>query len=132
VTVFEITGRAMGAQIVRLNAIASNLANAGTQSADKATAYRAMKPVFATSFDRARADRATVDVERMAVTTAEPTRRYEPGHPLADKDGYLWEAAVDPTEELVEMVETSRQYSNCVEVMQTAKTLMSQTLKLGR
>ena len=61
-----------------------------------------------------------------------PQRRHEPGHPLADKDGYVHVAAVDPNAELVEVVETSRQYRNNIEVLETAKSLTLETLRLGR
>ena len=53
-------------------------------------------------------------------------------HVFADKDGNIWEAAVDETRELVDMMETARTYQNNVEVMQTAKSLIVDTLKLGR
>lgn len=131
-TVFEIAGRAMSAQLVRLNTTASNLANAGSVSGTREGAYRAMKPVFSTVFDAAERGRATVGIEDVVVASAEPAKRYEPDHPLADAEGFVFEAAVDPNQELVEMVETSRQYLNNVEVMQTAKGLLLATLRLGQ
>jgi flagellar basal-body rod protein FlgC len=63
---------------------------------------------------------------------AAPQRRHEPGHPLADAQGYVHVAAVDANAELVEMVETSRQYRNNIEVLETAKSLTLETLRLGR
>ena len=120
----------MAAQLVRLNTTASNLANAGSVSGSADTAYRALKPVFATSYDGTQ--RATVDVESITTSTAQPERRHDPTHPLADANGDVWVAAVDPNQELVEMMETSRQYSNNVEVMSTAKALLLETLKLGK
>ena len=75
---------------------------------------------------------STVDVEQIVTAGAEPTKRYDPGNPLADKDGNVWESAVDETRELVDMLESSRTYQNNVEVMQTAKQLIVDTLKLGR
>ena len=128
--VFDIAGRAMSAQLVRLNTTASNLANAGSVSGTKESAYRSLKPVFQTVTDRPGV--ATVAVDRVVAAGVEPTRRYSPGHPLADKDGYIWEAAVDPAAELVEMVETARQYQNNVQVLQTAKVLTLDTLRLGQ
>ena len=62
----------------------------------------------------------------------EPTKRFDPGNPMADKDGNVWENAVDETRELVDMLESARTYQNNVEVMQTAKSLIIDTLKLGR
>ncbi len=125
----------MSAQLVRMNTTASNLANAGGVSGSEATAYRTMKPVFRTSFDRAAGGAsglATVDVERIATAGEAPTARYDPSNPLADKDGNVFDAAVDETRELVDMMETARSYQNNVEVMQTAKSLIIDTLKLGR
>ena len=58
--------------------------------------------------------------------------RSDPTNPLADKDGNVFEAAVDETRELVDMMETARTYQNNVEVMQTAKSLILDTLKMGR
>ncbi len=130
-TIFQVAGRAMSAQLIRMNTTASNLANAGDVSSSQETAYKTMKPVFRTSFDAA-SGLATVDVERVVTAGADPTKRYDPSNPLADEDGNIWEAAVDETRELVDMMETARGYQNNVEVMQTAKSLIIDTLKLGR
>ncbi len=125
---FDIAGRAMAAQLVRLNTIASNLANASTVAGSEAGAYRALKPVFATASD---GRNATVDVASVERTGA-PEKRHEPGNPLADPNGDVWASSVDPNQEMVEMIETARQYANNVEVLTTAKTLALDTLKLGR
>jgi flagellar basal-body rod protein FlgC len=125
---FAIAGRAMAAQLVRLNAIASNLANAGAVSGSAETAYRALRPVFATRYA---GGTATVDVTGIE-RTGTPDKRNDPNHPLADAEGNVWTAAVDPNQELVEMVETQRQYANNVEVLTTAKALALDTLRLGR
>ena len=130
-TIFQVAGRAMSAQLVRMNTTASNLANAGGVAGSAETAYKSMKPVFRTSFDRA-SGLATVDVEKVVAAGEAPTRRYDPANPAADKDGNVFEAAVDETRELVDMMETARGYQNNVEVMNTAKQLTIDTLKLGR
>lgn len=129
-SIFDISGRAMSAQLVRLNTTASNLANAGTVSGSEGTAFRSMKPVFRTVMGEA--GKATVQVDRIDSSKSTPVKRYEPGHPLADKDGNVWEAAVDSAAEMVEMLETSRQYQNNVQVLATAKGLISETLRLGQ
>lgn len=129
--VFQVAGRAMSAQLVRLNTTASNLANAGTVSSSAEAAYKTMKPVFRTSFDKV-SGLATVDVESIVQAGGPPTKQYDPSNPLADKDGNIFTAAVDETRELVDMMETARNYQNNVEVMQTAKSLIIDTLKLGR
>jgi flagellar basal-body rod protein FlgC len=121
----------MSAQLVRMNTTASNLANAGGTASSEAAAYRTMKPVFRTQFDQA-SGMATVNVEQIVTAGEGPTKRYDPGNPQADKDGNIWENAVDETRELVDMMESARTYQNNVEVMQTAKSLIVDTLKLGR
>ena len=130
-TIFQVAGRAMSAQLTRMNTTASNLANAGQVSGSEAAAYHSMKPVFRTSFDKA-SGMATVDVENVVATQEAATKRYDPANPVADKDGNVYEAAVDETRELVDMMETARGYQNDVEVMNTAKSLILDTLKMGR
>ncbi len=130
-TIFQVAGRAMSAQLVRMNTTASNLANVGAVANSADSAYRTMKPVFRTSFDAA-TGLATVDVEKVVKAGEGPSSIHDPSNPLADKDGNVWTAAVDETRELVDMMETARNYQNNVEVMQTAKSLIVDTLKLGR
>jgi len=128
--VFDIAGRAMSAQLMRLNATASNLANAGSVSGSRETAFRALRPVFRTVEDSPGV--ATVQVDRVVQANVEPTRRHDPNHPLADANGDVWDAGVDQSAELIDMVEAARQYQNNVQVLQTAKTLTLDTLKLGQ
>ena len=129
-SVFDISGRAMSAQLVRLNATASNLANAGSVSGSRATAFRSLRPVF--QANEVAPGVATVGVERIVQSNIEPTRRHDPTHPLADANGDVWEAGVDTAAEMIEMVEAARQYQNNVQVLQTAKTLTLDTLRLGQ
>ena len=129
-SVFDISGRAMSAQLVRLNTTASNLANAGTVAGSEKEAFRSLKPVFRTVMDAQ--GRATVQVDQVTTTRMTPTKKYDPGNPLADAEGNVWEAAVDSAAELVEMVETARQYQNNVQVLETAKGLINETLRLGQ
>ncbi len=129
-SVFDIASRAMSAQMVRLNTSASNLANAGSVAGSKADAFRAIKPVFSSVTDAPGI--ATVKVDEVVASNIEPTKRYDPNHPKADKDGNVWEAGVDQAQELVEMMETARLYQNNVQVMQTAKNLTLETLRIGK
>lgn len=128
--IFDIAGRAMSAQLVRLNATASNMANAGTITGDEKTAYRAIKPVFQTITDGPGI--ATVKVDKVVQSDTAPVKRHDPGHPLADANGDVWEAGVDSSAEMVEMIETARQYQNNVQVLQTAKSLMLDTIRMGK
>tara|TARA_B110001454_G_scaffold202639_1_gene209891 strand:+ start:1157 stop:1564 length:408 start_codon:yes stop_codon:yes gene_type:complete len=128
--VFDIAGRAMSAQLVRLNATASNMANAGAVTGSEQQAYRAIRPIFRTVTESPGI--STVKVESVVTTDAKPVRRHDPNHPLADKDGNVWEAAVDSSTELVDMLEASRMYQNNVQVLQTAKSLMLDTVRMGK
>jgi flagellar basal-body rod protein FlgC len=129
-SVFDIAGRAMSAQMVRLNTTASNMANAGTVAGSKEGAFRALKPVFQTV--GAQEGVATVQASKVVASATEPTKRHDPSNPLADKDGNVWEAGVDSAAELVEMMESARQYQNNVQVLQTSKSLIMETLRLGK
>lgn len=128
-SLFEISGRAMSAQLVRLNTTASNLANAGSVAGSEAEAFRSLKPVFRTVLGQQ--GEATVAVDRVVAAETPPSKRHDPTHPLADENGDVWEAAVDSAAEMVEMIETARQYQNNVQVLQTAKGLMLDTLRMG-
>lgn len=128
--VFDIAGRAMSAQLVRLNTTASNLANANSVSTTKEGAFRALKPVFETVDGGP--GLATVGVSRVVQSDTQPVKRHAPGNPLADANGDVWDAGVDASAELIDMVESARQYQNNVQVLQTAKTLTLDTLRLGQ
>lgn len=120
----------MSAQLARLNATASNLANAGALASSADTAFRPLRPVFTTISDAP--GLATVQVERMVAIDTPPVRRHVPGHPMADAEGYVWEAPVDSSAELIDMVEAARHYRDNVEVLQTAKSLTLDTLRIGQ
>ena len=130
-TIFDVAGRAMSAQLVRMNTTASNRANAGGVASSEADAYRSMKPVFKTSYDKA-SGMATVDVKQVVTAGPAPTKRHDPSNPMANADGDVFESAVDETREMVDMLETARNYKNNVEVLQTAKSLILDTLRLGK
>ena len=132
--VFDIAGRAMASQMVRLNTVASNLANAGTISGSKEEAYKSLKPVFETQFSKAMASNgvSTVDVVGIEAITRDPERVFMPNHPSADSAGYVYRAAVDENEEMIEMVEASRQYQNNIEVISTLRGLMMRTINMGK
>lgn len=127
-TLFSMTERAMSAQLVRMNAATSNLANAGSVASSEAEAYRPIRPVFATELDRA-TGLSSVRSDGLVRSETAPTKRYDPGHPLADETGHIWEAPVDESAEMIEIMESARQYQNMVQALQTAKQLMLETLR---
>ncbi|AIT80661.1 MULTISPECIES: flagellar basal body rod protein FlgC [Novosphingobium] len=128
-TIFDVAQRGMSAQLVRMNAAASNLANAGTVSGSEADAYKPIRAVFAEDLDRA-SGLATVQVQGVVREQAAAVREHNPDHPLADENGDVWAAPVDENAEMVEMLEASRQYQNMVEALSTAKQLMLDTMRL--
>jgi flagellar basal-body rod protein FlgC len=136
--VFDIAGSGLAAQSVRLNTVASNLANADSVSGNPATAYKARHPVFQAVHAAMRAGTpsaqsgAAVRVSSILENNAPPTVRHDPGNPLADEQGNVYAPNVNVIEEMTDMISASRAYQNDVEVMSTAKELMLATLKLGQ
>ena len=134
--IFDISGSAMSAQSVRLNTTASNLANANTVASSREAAYRSRQPVFQTvmnnSAGAATPESAGVRVAGVVETSAEPARLYDPGNPMADKDGYIFMSNVNPVDELVNMISASRSYQSNVEVLNTSKELLMRTLSIGQ
>lgn len=128
-TLFQLGQQAMSAQLVRMNAAASNLANAGSVAASENEAYRPLRPVFAEQLDAA-TGLSSVRVDGVYRADVTPVRRHDPGHPLADENGDVWASPVDENAEMVEMLEASRQYQNVVEALSTAKQLMLETMRM--
>ena len=128
-TLFDVAQRAMSAQLVRMNASASNLANAGSVAGSEAGAYRPLRTVFAQQLDSA-SGLATVRVAGVVRDQAAAVREHNPDHPLADANGDVWSSPVDENAEMVEMLESARQYQNLVEALTTAKQLMLETMRL--
>ncbi|TIX51512.1 flagellar basal body rod protein FlgC [Alteraurantiacibacter aquimixticola] len=127
-SLFNIVQRGMSAQMIRMNAAASNIANSGSVAGSEEQAYRPVRAVFQQELDQA-SGMSSVRVSEVRQADAMPIRRHDPGHPLADENGDVWEAPVDETEEMVEIMESARQYQNLVEAMQTAKQLMLETIR---
>ena len=131
----HIAGSAMAAQTVRLNTVASNLANADSASGTEAGAYHARKPVFAAvlagtegSADGAGAGVQVLDV----VQSTEPLRKvHEPGHPLADAEGMVFYPNVNAVAEMTDMMSASRAFETNVEVLGRVNAMQQSLLKLG-
>ena len=132
--VFDVAGSAMNAQSLRMNVTASNLANAGNVSGDPDRVYRAKQPVFS-SFSTSLANQtgvAGVKLDGVVESAAPLQLRYQPDHPEADADGNVYVTNVNTVEEMVNMMSASRSYKNNVEMINTTKDLLLQTLSLGR
>lgn len=132
--IFDISARALSAQMTRMNTVASNLANANSVSTTPEQAYRALRPVFKAEYADAveKNGISTVDVTQVVALDREPAQSYRPDHPAANEDGYIYQAAVSVDEEMVEMLEASRQYQNNLEVVSTLRALMARTVRMGQ
>ena len=133
-TVFDIAGSAMSAQSVRLNTVASNLANADSAASSVGSTYRARHPVFATMVDQFRGNQASAGVEVLGIVEDQKPlhKEYQPGHPMATADGYVFKPNVNTVEEMTNMMSASRAFRNNVQVMNTSRELLLNTLRLGQ
>lgn len=132
--VFDISGSGLSAQSVRLNVTASNISNAQSVSGSEDGAYKARNPVFSAMYrDAFNTQSENVGVKMLGIVenNAEAPKRYEPGNPLADGEGYVYLSNVNPMEEVTNMMSASRSYQNNVEVINTSKEMLLQTLRLG-
>lgn len=130
--IFDIAGSALSAQSLRLNTVASNLANADAISGTADGAYKARLTMFKAAMEAGGEGTPGVQVLGVVESQAPAEKRYEPGHPLADGEGYVYAPNVSVVEEMVNMISASRSYQSSVEVMNTAKELAARTLSLGR
>ncbi len=130
--IFEISGSAMAAQSQRLNAVASNLANADSVAGADGRAYRARQVMFeAAPVTGGLQGAAGVKVAGV-IEDGSPARRiYDPRHPNADGEGYVSMSNVNVVDEMVNMISASRSYQTNVDVMNTARSLLVKTLSLG-
>ena len=134
-SIFDVAGSGMSAQSVRLNTVASNMANAQTVSTTAEDAYRARQPVFAALLGEAGRARAAVQGVRVAAVVesdAAVEQRFMPEHPMADEQGYVYLSNVNMVEEMTNMISASRSFQSNVEVMNTSKELLLRTLSLGQ
>ncbi|MCW1428830.1 flagellar basal body rod protein FlgC [Novosphingobium sp. JCM 18896] len=127
--IFDVAQRGMSAQLVRMNAASSNLANAGSVASSEEGAYRPIRAVFAEQLDKT-SGLSTVNVQSVMRENARAVREHNPDHPLADENGDVWTSPVDENTEMVEMLDSARQYQNLVEALTTAKQLMLDTMRL--
>ncbi len=130
-SLFRIAGMAMTAQSQRLNAVASNLANAESSVSSTGGPYRAKQVVFAaTPLDGGTAQ--GVRVAGVVEDSQPPKRVFDPKHPAADENGYLTLPNVNVVDEMVNMISASRSFQTSIELMNTAKQLALKTLSIGQ
>ena len=129
--IFDVSGSAVSAQGQRLNTVASNLANADTAAAPGQQPYKARQVVFQTLLMGQNGE-AGVRVADIVESGDKPRRVHAPGNEFADAAGYVTYSNVSPIDEMANMISASRSYQSNIEVMNTAKTLLSKTLQLGQ
>lgn len=124
----------MSAQTIRLNTVASNMANADVVSGSELEGYRAKRPVFSTvMFDiNSAVAGAKVQVDEVIESDEPLQRRYEPHHPKANKDGYVFHSTVNVVEEMADMMAASRNFETNVDVMSRARSMQQSILRLGQ
>lgn len=135
--IFGIAGTALNAQLTRMNATASNLANASTVASTEQEAFRAKRPVFKALVNAQLTHNGApyvggVKIDRMADDPSVPRRVSDPKNPLADENGYVYQSNVSEVTEMVEMMAAARSYQNNVEVINTARQLMMRTLDISK
>ncbi|KZN55017.1 flagellar basal body rod protein FlgC [Pseudoalteromonas luteoviolacea] len=137
--VFDIAGSGMSAQNIRLNTTASNISNANSVSSSQDEVYRARHPVFAAELNKATAANpstlsSSVGVKVLGIVESDKPLQveYNPNHPSADKDGYIYKPNVNVVEEMTNMISASRSYQTNVQVADAAKQMLSKTLLLGQ
>ncbi len=124
----------MNAQSLRMNLTASNIANANTIAGSEKEAYKARQPVFSTLLDGMNPNPTDAKVQMLGVVQSQEKGaiRYAPNNPLADDKGYIYESNVDIVEEMTNMISASRGYQSNVEILNTSKQMLLQTLNLGK
>jgi flagellar basal-body rod protein FlgC len=133
--IFDISGSGMNAQSLRLNLVASNISNANSVSSSLNETYKSRQPVFAAELknilDQQNAA-SKVNVLGVVESQAPAIMEYAPNHPMANEEGYIFKPNVNTVEEMANMMSASRSYQNNVEVLNTAKQMILQTLRMGQ
>ncbi len=138
----ETSATGLTAERLRLDLIASNLANAESTRTEDGGPYRrkvaifqprgarySFRDIFSSSFSSAPEG---VTVAGVRQDTSPFKRVYMPGHPEADKDGYVTYPNVDVTTEMVDMMAATRAYEANVTAIEAAKTMAQKALDLLR
>lgn len=134
-SIFNVSGSAMSAESIRLNTTASNLANADSISSSASETYRARHPIFSAELDKARYNKQeSVPVKVLGIVESKKplNAEYNPDHPLANEDGYIYRPNVNAMEEMTNMISASRSYQTNVQVAESSKQMLLRTLQMGQ
>jgi flagellar basal-body rod protein FlgC len=137
----DVSASALEAERERAEVVASNLANAETTHSAEGGPYQRREVVFAAKtpaaerFSHALSEAADavvrgVRVERVLTDPTPPLRRYQPSHQDADADGYVSYPAINPIEEIVDLMGAARAYQLNVAAVQTTKAMILQSLQI--
>ena len=134
---FRVAGSGLSAERQRLQAVASNLANARTTRTAEGGPYSRQvtvfeaRPVdpFGDELDRAA---AAVAVTEVRADGAAPVRVYDPGHPDADAAGYVAYPDIDVMREMVDLMTASRAYEANATVVEATRDMALRALEIGR
>ncbi|MFZ9906050.1 MAG: flagellar basal body rod protein FlgC [Steroidobacteraceae bacterium] len=132
--ILKLSGGALNAQTVRLNTVASNLANVETVAGSADEAFKAKRPIFQTVLQNATNEIESgfgVAVKGISETSRPNAKIYDPGNPLADKDGYIYRSNVNPLEEMTDMLDAARAYETALTTASTARELMMRTIDMN-
>ena len=127
--VFSIAGSALTAQSARLNAVASNLANADSVVGADGQPYRAKQVVFKST--PVEGGGIGVRVTQVVDSAAPLRMTYDPKNPAANEQGYVAMPNVNVVDEMVNMISASRAYQTNTEIMSSAKSLLLKTLSIA-
>ncbi|EKO3836817.1 flagellar basal body rod protein FlgC [Vibrio harveyi] len=132
--VFNVTGSAMSAESVRLNTTSSNLANADSVSSSAKDTYKARHAVFGAELSNAMRGGDMVPVKVMGIVESDKplSAEYNPDHPLANEEGYIYKPNVNVMEEMANMISASRAYQTNVQVADSSKQMLLRTLQMGQ
>jgi flagellar basal-body rod protein FlgC len=138
ITALDVNASGLTAQRKRVELTSSNLANSQTTRTPEGGPYRRKDVVFETSdFDQSlgmamNSGVAGVEVADLVEDPRPFDRRFEPGHPDADAEGYVSYPNVNVMEEMVNLVEASRSYEANLSAMSIVKTMINRTLDIGK
>jgi flagellar basal-body rod protein FlgC len=135
----EVAASGLSAQRTRMNTIASNMANAQTTRTAQGGPYKRVDPVFeAVAMEKMRAVTpaegavSLVHVRQIVQDQRPGTLVYQPGHPDANKDGYVQFPNVNVVEEMVNMITASRSYDAGVTSIEAVKGMAQSALQIGK
>ena len=134
-TGINILSRGMSAQRVRVNLVASNLANANTTKTEEGGAYKRKDPIFRAidiSNEDANAGLASVEVADIKTDDSPGPKVFDPDHPDADDDGMVEMPNVNVVEEMVNMMTAQRSFEANVQAFQTLRDMSQRAIDLGR